>query len=351
MKITRDNYESFFIDYVEGNLHESMIDQFLDFLNQNPDLKDELHLFEEVNLPEEQVEFQEKKQLHKSVADENRRLENSIVAYLEGDLDVEENQVFEACLASHPELEKEYHLFTKTRLIPDSGIIYPEKRKLYRKSGAAIVMNWVARAAAVLVLFWGINSVIQTQNTPESPKKNMELAEVSPKSTSTPSAKNADSEKPIQETAVPEKNKPVKATKPEKIKSLREQTKGRLEEKKTGNRKPLDRDLTALPAFSTVVAKLESVSSENQLAFSRSVNVMKINEPKKVMSVEEFLAKRVQKVSKEGLFSAQRIARLGLNLASEISGERIGYQMKDGKIASVDFESKLMAFSIPLEKK
>ena len=52
MKITRDNYESFFIDYIEGNLPENMIDQFLDFLNQNPDLKEELHLFEEVNLPE-----------------------------------------------------------------------------------------------------------------------------------------------------------------------------------------------------------------------------------------------------------------------------------------------------------
>ena len=73
MKITRDNYESFFIDFIEGNLPENMIDQFLDFLNQNPDLKEELHLFEEVNLPEELVVFQEKKQLHKSAADENRR--------------------------------------------------------------------------------------------------------------------------------------------------------------------------------------------------------------------------------------------------------------------------------------
>jgi hypothetical protein len=51
------------------------------------------------------------------------------------------------------------------------------------------------------------------------------------------------------------------------------------------------------------------------------------------------------------LFSVQRLARLGLNVASEISGERIGYKEIDGKITSVEFESKLMAFSIPLEKK
>jgi len=342
MKITRDNYESFFMDYLEGNLHESMIDQFLDFLNQNPDLKEELHLFEEVNLPEEHVVFQEKQQLHKSTADENRRLENTVVAYLEGDLDTNENKAFETYLSSHPELKKEYDLFTETRLTPDSGIKYPKKQKLYRKSGATIVMTWVARAAAVLVLIWGINSVIQTQNQ-ESGKRNQEVAEVSSKPVST--VKKADTEKSNQETAVPVKNKP------EIAKLNQEQTKGELEATLPVDSNPTDRDLTVLAQITPIVPQLNQEPIESQLAFSRSVNVMKINEAKNVMSVEEFLANRAKKVGKEGLFSAQRIARLGLNLASEISGERIGYQMKDGKIASVDFESKLMAFSIPLEKK
>ena len=313
MKITRDNYESFFIDYIEGNLHESMIDQFLDFLNQNPDLKEELHLFEE----------------------------NTVVAYLEDDLDADENKAFENYLAAHPELKKEYDLFAKTRLTPDSGIKYPEKRKLYRKSGATIVMNWVARAAAVLVLIWGINSVIQTQNTQESGKGIQELAEVSPKSVST--VKKAESEKSNQEIAIPVKNKPEKA--------ILEQAKVEPQETQPIDLNPTERDLTALAQITPIIPQLDEEPVEAQLAFSSEVDVIKINEAKNVMSVEEFLASRAKKMGKEGLFSAQRIARLGLNLASEISGERIGYQMKDGKIASVDFESKLMAFSIPLEKK
>jgi hypothetical protein len=342
MKITRENYESFFIDYLEGNLHENMIDQFLDFLNQNPDLKEELHLFEEVSIPKEHVVFQEKQQLHKSAADENRRLENTVVAYMEGDLDADENKAFETYLAGHPDLKKEYDLFAKTRLKPDSGIKYPDKQKLYRKSGATIVMSWVARAAAVLVLIWGINSVIQTQNTQESGKRNQEMAEVSPKAVST--VKKADSEKSSQETTIPAKNKPERAN------NIQEKTKVEPKETLPVNLSPTDRDLTALAQITPIVPQLDQEPVETQLAFSRSVNVMKINEAN-VMSVEEFLAYRAKKVGKEGLFSAQRIARLGLNLASEISGERIGYKMKDGKIASVDFESKLMAFSIPLEKK
>ena len=343
MIITRDNYESFFIDYIEGNLPESMIDQFLDFLNQNPDLKEELHLFEEVNLPEEFIVFQEKKQLQKSADDEKRRLENSAIAYLEGDWDVDEKKTVETYLFNNPEFKREYDLFAKTQLKPDFEIKYQDKQKLYRKSGAAIVMKWVARAAAVLVLIWGINSVIQMQNTPEQQKVNPQLAEISPKLTST--VKKTDSEKTHQETVVSEKNKP------ERAKAIQVKTQVEPKETLQVDSTPTDHDLTALAQITPIVPQLNQEPIETQLAFSRSNHVMKINETKNVISVEEFLASRVQKVSKEGLFSAQRIARLGLNLASEISGDRIGYQTKDGKITSVDFESKLMAFSIPLEKK
>jgi len=345
MKITRDNYESFFIDYMEGNLPESLIDQFLDFLNQNPDLKEELHLFEEVNLPLEFVVFQDKQQLHKSLADEKRRLENTVVAYMEGDLNADENKVFETYLADNPELKKEYDLFARTRLKPDSGIKYPEKRKLYRKSGATIVMNWVTRAAAVILLAWGINSVIQTPNSPESQKTKTELAQVTPKASPTSSAKKPESENQIQETADPAKSKPGK------VNTIQKKTKIKPEETRPVDSPATTRDLTTLAQIDPIIPKLEQEPTETQLAFSRSINVMRINESKNVMSVEEFLASRVQKVGKEGLFSAQRIARLGLNLASEISGERIGYEVKNGRITSVDFESKLMAFSIPLKKK
>lgn len=345
MKITRDNYESFFIDYMEGNLPESSIDQFLDFLNQNPDLKEELHLFEEVNLPLESVVFQEKKHLYKSSADENRRLENIAIAYLEGDWDADENKTVEAYLSSNPEFKREYDLFAKTQLRPDFRIKYPEKQKLYRKSGASVAMKWVARAAAVILLAWGINSVIQTPNSPESQKTKTELAQVTPEASPTSSAKKPEPENQILETAYPAKSKP------EKVNTIQKKTKIKPEETRPVDSPATTRDLTALAQIDPIASQLEREPTKTQLASSRSTNVMRINESKNVMSVEEFLANRVQKVGKEGLFSAQRIARLGLNLASEISGERIGYEVKNGKITSVDFESKLMAFSIPLEKK
>ncbi len=44
MNITRDNYESWFLDYLEGHLEEGMVNEFIKFIHQNSDLKEELLL-------------------------------------------------------------------------------------------------------------------------------------------------------------------------------------------------------------------------------------------------------------------------------------------------------------------
>ena len=70
--------------------------------------------------------------MYKSVQDENTAFELKTIAYMEGDLKDEERKSFETDPAGHPELQKEYGLFAKTRLAADTGIKYPDKQKLYR---------------------------------------------------------------------------------------------------------------------------------------------------------------------------------------------------------------------------
>lgn len=339
--ITRDNYESYFVDYLEGNLPEAQIDQFLDFLNQNPDLKEELHEFEEVVLPpEKNVIFTEKQNLRKSAAEEKQLQQNKVIAYLEGDMDIHEGRAFGAYLDQHPELRKEYQQFEKTRLIPDLSIGFGAKNKLYHKPARTVVMNWVARAAAVVVLLWGINSLIQTPNKTEIAQDHSKVSQAEKTEKTEKQATSSFQEK-VKPTDV---TTPVKAR--PKTKFIQEKTKKEqaLPQENTSGEPAL---LAALPAID---ARLET-QEEIHLATRQTNTINRINEAPKTMSVDEFLAMRAKKVGKEGLFSAQRLARLGLNVASELSGERIGYKEKDGKITSVEFESKLMAFSIPLEKK
>ena len=186
MKITRDNYESFFLDYLEGNLEESLIDQFLDFLEQHPDLKEELQLFENIRLPEEPVSFAGKKHLYQSPAHEKEAFELKAIAFMEGDLKDEERRGFEAYLATHPELKKEAALMESTRLTADSGIQYPDKHKLYKTSGTVVLMNWVARAAAIVVLLWGVSTFFESEQQAVSPTQPKEVATVNAPSTPSP---------------------------------------------------------------------------------------------------------------------------------------------------------------------
>lgn len=349
MKITRDNYEPFFLDYLEGNLKENMIDQFLDFLANNPDLKEELQLVENVHLPDDHVSFSGKEQLYKSSAEAKLSIENKTIAYLEGDLDDDDHRVFESYLAGNPELQKEYRLFSQTRLSPDKRIVFKGKNKLYRKSGTAVFMTWTARAAAVLVLLWGINSVIQTGNQPGTKNSVQVIAKAN---TSPETGLQTDENvKKAPGIEVSEKVSTSGEIKPRKVKGNKKSNQSKSIETLPDDYHLAERDLTTLAQISPITAQFGQMPAEASLAVSKSNMQEKINEQKHIMTIEEYLASRAKKVSNEGLLSARRIARVGLNLAAELSGDRIGYSLKDGKISSVDFESKLLAFSIPLDKK
>ena len=50
MKINRDNYEAYFLDYFEGQLSLEMVEEVLMFADQNPDLRNVLEDFEAVSL-------------------------------------------------------------------------------------------------------------------------------------------------------------------------------------------------------------------------------------------------------------------------------------------------------------
>ena len=66
MKITRSNYESWFLDYLEGNLDPLLNAEFQSFLKQNPDLAAELEDGDWLTLPKDEgIHFEEKDLLKK----------------------------------------------------------------------------------------------------------------------------------------------------------------------------------------------------------------------------------------------------------------------------------------------
>ena len=69
MKIDRNNYEVYFIDYFEGNLNREEREELFQFLFLNPDLKNEFDEFEKnySNVPEDEYKY--KSELKKQISD------------------------------------------------------------------------------------------------------------------------------------------------------------------------------------------------------------------------------------------------------------------------------------------
>jgi len=66
MKINRENYEVYFLDYLEGKLPPDLVDELLIFMDKNPDLKDEFEGLDTVALaPDEDIVFENKDSLKK----------------------------------------------------------------------------------------------------------------------------------------------------------------------------------------------------------------------------------------------------------------------------------------------
>lgn len=153
MKITKHNYEAYFLDYTEGNLSAEDKRELALFLEQNPGLKNELEEYEAVSLTANNVLFEGKEHLKKSVY-----TDETLVAYLENDLSPKERTELEKDITKHPYLKQEIDLYKKTILVPNETIVYEHKEKL-KKRRLVVIWNTPAnylRVAAALLLLAGL---------------------------------------------------------------------------------------------------------------------------------------------------------------------------------------------------
>jgi hypothetical protein len=152
MKITRDNYEPYFLDYLEGHLDENLIDGFLEFLKENPDLKKELSLLETIPLEPDNAVFMNKEKLYKAKYDSEKEFNRVAIALVEGDITESDKAEFDSYLLKYPEKQKEVQQFQQTKLQPDENVVFAHKNKLYRRSLGKTVFMWSSRVAAVLIV-------------------------------------------------------------------------------------------------------------------------------------------------------------------------------------------------------
>lgn len=150
-KIDIHNYEEFVLDYLENNLSPEDRDAFIMFINEHPEIKEEIELVEELEFATESVIFESKGQLKKtSPIKELEVFDYLSIASIEGDLSQKENLEFIQSLDQNENEKRNYELYRLTKLDADNSLEYPGKSSL-KKTGRKLYYT-ISAAASVLIL-------------------------------------------------------------------------------------------------------------------------------------------------------------------------------------------------------
>lgn len=194
MDINRQNFETYFIDYLDGRLDPDQVVELLSFLEENPDLERELKEFENIQIKPREILFPDKESLKKTISDipviNESNFEEYCIAKIEGDLRAKDEVILEQYLADFPGKRKDFELFAKTILQPDT-IFFKDKASLKKpyaglRIGKRTMWAYVSAAASIvilLILFIGTDwKLFQKKNQltlseTESSNQNTELVQ------------------------------------------------------------------------------------------------------------------------------------------------------------------------------
>jgi len=196
MRIDRNNYEEFFILYVDNELtaHERQLVE--EFIQKHPDLEEELMMLKQTKIfPDNSIVFERKEELVKEEKDLFISLSNyeeALLLYTDKELNIEERTAVEEFTSRNPEIKKELDLLLSTCLQPEKQIVFDNKEILYRKEekGRVVRMPWW-RIAAAAVLIIGAGTITFTiMNKEQTTVKNNNVAGIKKPDADKPLIKN-----------------------------------------------------------------------------------------------------------------------------------------------------------------
>ncbi|HNW50440.1 MAG TPA: hypothetical protein PKH79_05120 [Prolixibacteraceae bacterium] len=328
MKIDRDNYEICFIDYLDGNLSLDEVDALLDFLNENPELKEELKGLEQIRIEETNEATPDFYHLRKEDLDLPEIFEETCIRAIEEDITEKERLQFTEYLKENEEGQKIFELFHATISEPDPFIVYDHKEKLKKKERAIVLKYWYA-IAAVIVL--GLFFLLPRDKNTVVPQE-IQIAQTNENKTSVPMKIEKE---PEVKAVVPEVKKAGS-----KLNTVTKKAEATPEIERIAEviepMKPLDTEIT-----------IDRVITENfDLAQISPVKISSEKDYSKYLTIQQFIAKKMKESEKKGV-----VERFALNTLKKITGDKFTYQTNDvGKVKMIEFNSQLFAFSIPVNE-
>jgi len=164
-RINIKNFESYIIDFLDGNLSDDLMDELSNFLDENPEIKNEFSDLLNYNASSDKnIKFNFKQALKQnddnSLADINEdNCHEFMIAYCENDLNDAQKQSLFYFLTKNPKFENDFILFKHTKLQANKEIIFAEKNKLKKYSllsfthSKSYIYKTVGVAATFIIIF------------------------------------------------------------------------------------------------------------------------------------------------------------------------------------------------------
>ena len=151
MLINRNNYESFFLLYVDGELCAAEMKLVEDFAAANEDLKVELEILKATVLPVDEILFEEKGELYKPIPIDSM-LHEKLLLKIDNELPQNETVSLNELIATDENVRREFDLLQRTKLNAAEKIVFADKHLLYRKERDNVVIGRFVRWAAAAIL-------------------------------------------------------------------------------------------------------------------------------------------------------------------------------------------------------
>lgn len=216
--INRNNYEEFFLLYVDGELDAAAQHAVENFVQQNPDLAVELEMLLHTKLAPESISFDNKESLLRTEGHNinETNYEEFFLLYIDNELSQAKRAEVEKYVLQHPKRQEEFTTLKQAVLTPEI-VSYGNKEGLYRTEKRRTIylkpLYWAA--AAVFIGLCGVGIwMMQTDNNVQQPVAVNKPAQTKPptphiipgKTEPTDSIKKeAEQEPVIAEKALPEK--------------------------------------------------------------------------------------------------------------------------------------------------
>ena len=152
--INLNNYEEWFVLYMDEELTADQKAAVEAFVLQHPHLQQELDLLLGTKLPTEPVTFTAKEALLSGAMKLNT-VDEALLLYIDNELPAAEKKVMEDKITSDATYRLQHDLLQQTKLSSADVVLYPNKEELYHSAGkVAFFPVWMRIAVAVVLILF-----------------------------------------------------------------------------------------------------------------------------------------------------------------------------------------------------